>query len=155
MLNKKKVSRLNRNGRIKTLEEAKKELENLEELQKNDPAAAKIVAKAALIRTGVLNEDGSSKEHIVTESLIGYEENNMSYESIVDTMKKCMKGLRDLGDGDYEKTRSLIKDSLMDSGFVTKDGHLIVREKRAPHVEAFFKRVEDEMKASGKQRVRK
>ena len=64
---------MNRNGRIKTLEEAKKELESLEELQKNDPAAAKIVAKAALIRTGVLNEDGSSKEHIVTESLIGYE----------------------------------------------------------------------------------
>ena len=70
-------------------------------------------------------------------------------------MKKCMKGLRDLGDGDYEKTRSLIKNSLKDSGFVTKDGHLIVREKRAPHVEAFFKRVEDEMKASSKQRVRK
>ncbi len=146
---------MNRNDRIKSLEEVKKELEDLAELQKSDPEAAKIVAKAALIRTGVLNDDGSSKEQIVTESHIGYEEVNKSYENVVATMRECMDGLRYLGDGDYEKTRKLIAKSLVDSCFVDQHGHIIVHEKRAPHVEAFFKRIDDEMRASGKQRVRK
>ena len=146
---------MNRNDRIKTLEKAKKELESLENLQKSDPEAAKIVAKAALIRTGVLNEDGSSKEQIITESHIGSDVVSSSYEDVVDTMRECMRDLRDLGDGDRDKTRNLIKDSLMDSGFITRDRHIIVREKRAPHVEAFFERVEAEMRASKKQKVRK
>lgn len=144
---------MNRNDKIKALEEAKRELEDLKELQKNDPATAKIVAKAALIKTGVLNEDGSSKEEIVTESHIGYfEDNDISYEEIVNTMRDCMDGLRNLGDGDREKTRNFIKKALIDSGFVDKMGHLLVREKRAPHVEAFFKRVEAERRALEKQK---
>lgn len=147
---------MNRKDRIKALEDAKKELEDLAELQKSDPAAAKIAAKAALIRTGVLDENGNSKEEIVAEPHVGYyENNNMSYEDVVNTMRDCMDTLRDLGDGDREKTRALIRDSLIDSGFVSRDGHLIVREKRAPQVEAFFKRVEAERRASEKQKIKK
>ena len=130
-------------------------IKNLEKLEKENPEEAKRQAIEALIKSGVLNEDGSTKEQIVTESHIGYDEVNMSYETIISTMEKCMSGLRDLGDGDYEKTRSLIAKSLVDSCFVDQHGHIIVHEKRAPHVEAFFKRIEDEMNASSKQRVRK
>lgn len=56
---------MSRNNRIKTHEEVLKAIEDLRELQKTDPVAARIVARVALIKTGVLNEDGSSKEKIV------------------------------------------------------------------------------------------
>lgn len=146
---------MNKDNIVKTSEEFEKGMQDLRELEKSDPEAAKIVAKAALIRSGVLNEDVTPKESIITESHnIGFYEDNVSYETIVHTMRKCMNELRNLGDGDSEKTRELIGKSLIDSGFVDKFGHLIVREKRAPHVEAFFRRVEEETNAKN-QRVRK
>ena len=137
------------------LQDMRQAIENLEKLAKENPEEAKRQALKSLAKCGVLNDDYSPKEQIVDESYIGYEENSMSYEDIVETMKNCMEGLRNLGDGDHDKTRTLIAQSLVDSRFVDRHGHIIVREKRAPHVEAFFRRVEEEMKASGKQRVRK
>ena len=144
---------MNKNDNM--LQEMKQVMENLERLAKENPEEAKRQARESLIRCGLLNEDGSSKEHIVTESHIGYEEEELSYESVVASMKECMSNLRDLGDGDYEKTRHLIAKSLVDSCFVDQHGHIIVHEKRAPHVEAFFKRMDDQMNTLGRQRVRK
>lgn len=145
---------MNRNN-DNMLQNMKQVMENLEKLAKENPEEARKQARESLIRCGILNEDGSQKEHIVTEPHIGYEEVGMSYESVVASMKECMSVLRDLGDGDYIKTRHLIAKSLVDSCFVDQHGHIIVHEKRAPHVEAFFKRIDDEMSVSGKQRVRK
>ena len=51
-------------------------LARLTKLAHDDPETAKIVARVALIKTGVLNEDGTSKENIVDyPSHIGYETN--------------------------------------------------------------------------------
>ena len=71
MLNKKRVSNLK--NRIKTHEDIEKEIRDFKDLIKNDPETAKIVARIALIRTGVLNENGSSKENIVDYPYTGYE----------------------------------------------------------------------------------
>lgn len=138
--------------RVKALEKAKQELEDL---SKNDPETAKILARVALIKTGVLNENGTPKEQIVTEPHIGFYENNMSYEEVVDTMRDCLSSLRELGNGDLNETRVLVLRSLIDSGYIDKNGHIIAREKRAPQVEAFFRRLEAETGVSKKQRVRK
>ena len=54
---------MNRN--IKTHKEVDKYIKGLRELAKEDPETVKIIAKVALIKTGVLNEDGSSKGNIV------------------------------------------------------------------------------------------
>ena len=51
--------------RIKSHDEVIRELQDLKNLVQTDPETAKIVARVALIRTGVLNEDGSSKDQIV------------------------------------------------------------------------------------------
>lgn len=47
----------------------KKYVENLEEYTKTHPEKAKIEAEEALIETGVLNKDGSTKKEIITESV--------------------------------------------------------------------------------------
>lgn len=49
--------------------EFKKYVENLEKCTKTYPKKAKIEAEEALIETGVLNKDGSTKEKIITESV--------------------------------------------------------------------------------------
>lgn len=49
--------------------EFKKYVENLEEYAKTHPEKAKIEAEEALIETGVLNKDGSTKKEIITESV--------------------------------------------------------------------------------------
>lgn len=49
--------------------EFKKYVENLEKCAKTHPEKAKIEAEEALIKTGVLNKDGSVKEEIITESI--------------------------------------------------------------------------------------
>lgn len=49
--------------------EFKKYVENLENCAKTHPEEAKIEAEEALIKTGVLNKDGSVKEEIITESV--------------------------------------------------------------------------------------
>lgn len=49
--------------------EFKKYVENLEKCAKTHPEKAKIEAEEALIKTGVLNKDGSVKEEIITESV--------------------------------------------------------------------------------------
>ena len=146
---------MNRKEKINTLEEVKKELEDLKELQRSDPTAAKIVAKVALIKTSVLNEDKNSKEHVFTESHIDFDETNMSYEDIVDTMKNCLISLRELGGGNLVETRAIIRKTLIDSGYIDNHGHIIAREKRSPQVEEFFKRLEAEMRVSQEQRIRK
>ena len=52
-------------NQIKTHKDVEKEIRDFNDLIKNDPETAKIVARIALIRTGVLNEDGTSKDSIV------------------------------------------------------------------------------------------
>lgn len=47
----------------------KKYVENLEEYAKTHPEKAKIEAEEALIGTGVLNKDGSTKKEIIMESV--------------------------------------------------------------------------------------
>lgn len=49
--------------------EFKKYVENLEKCAKAHPEKAKIEAEEALIETGVLNKDGSTKKEIITESV--------------------------------------------------------------------------------------
>lgn len=49
--------------------ELKRYVENLEKCAKAHPEKAKIKAEEALIETGVLNKDGSTKEEIITESI--------------------------------------------------------------------------------------
>lgn len=49
--------------------EFKEYVENLEKSAKTHPEKAKIEAEKALIETGVLNKDGSTKEEIITESV--------------------------------------------------------------------------------------
>lgn len=137
------------------LQAMKQYLENFEKLAKENPEEAKIQAKESLIRCGVLNEDGSPKEHIVTEPHIGYDELSMSYEDVVATMKKCLISLRKLGEDDPEKTHDIIGKSLVDSRFIDRNGHIIVPEKRSPQVEEFFRRIERECNVSNRQRVRK
>ncbi len=70
-------------SRIKNHDDVIKAIEDFKELAKRDPETAKIVARIALIKTGVLNEDGSSKKNIVDypHSLI-YESNNVSKGSV-------------------------------------------------------------------------
>ncbi|MBQ6547141.1 MAG: hypothetical protein IJL74_04005 [Bacilli bacterium] len=52
-------------------------LDYLKQLSKDDPETAKILAMDALIKTGVLNEDGTPKESIVDEPpYVGYYTNN-------------------------------------------------------------------------------
>ena len=51
--------------RIRSHEEMMKKLEEFKEFAKSDPEAARIVARVALIKTGVLNEDGTAKEQII------------------------------------------------------------------------------------------
>lgn len=152
MQKKKKVSSLEKydiNGLRDYLEEFKK-------LAEEDPEAAKIAARVSLIRSGVLNEDGSPKENIVDEpSMIGYDVQPMSYEEVVSTMKECIKSLSELGNGNSKETHDIAVQALVDSGFVSKNGHVIVREKRSPQVEEFFKRIERQTDISGRQRVRK
>ena len=63
---------MNRRNRIKTHEDVQKKIEELKELQRKDPETARILAKIALIKTAVLNKDGSSKEQIVDYPHIGY-----------------------------------------------------------------------------------
>lgn len=137
------------------LQAMKQYLENFEKLAKENPEEAKIQAKESLIRCGVLNEDGSPKEHIVTEPHIGYDEPSMSYEDIVSTMRECYDGLKKLGEGDRKKTHDLMCQSLLDSRFIDRNGHIIVPEKRSPQVEEFFRRIESQCNISGRQRVRK
>lgn len=50
------------------LDEMKAYLKALEKLSNEDPEKAREVAKKALIRTGVLDENGEEKEKSVTES---------------------------------------------------------------------------------------
>ncbi len=63
-------------NRIKTHKDVEKEIKDFIDLIKKDPETAKIVARIALIRTGVLNENGSSKENIVDYPHTGYETNS-------------------------------------------------------------------------------
>ena len=63
-------------NRIKTHKDVEKEIKDFNDLIKKDPETAKIVVRIALIRTGVLNENGSSKENIVDYQYIGYETNS-------------------------------------------------------------------------------
>ena len=148
---------MDKNNRIKTHNDVEKELQDLKRLERDDPEAARIVAKVALIKTGVLNENGGKKEQIIESPHIGYEEENMSYEEVIATMRMCINSLRQLGEGDIKKTHAIARQSLVDSGFVSKDGHIVVRELRSPQVEEFFRRVESEhnVSVSNKQRIRK
>ena len=77
MLIKKKVSNLDRRRKssVEELSDQMKDyLARLTKLAHEDPETAKIVARVALIKTGVLNEDGTSKENIVDyPPHIGYE----------------------------------------------------------------------------------
>ncbi len=63
---------MHRNSRIKTHEEVQKELQDLKKLVQTDPETAKIIARIALIKTGVLDESGSSKGQIIDYPHIGY-----------------------------------------------------------------------------------
>lgn len=80
--------------------------------------------------------------------------NNPSYSDVVLEMNSCLEDLRSLGKGDIKVTRELVGKALMDSGFIDNNGRIIVREKRAPHIEEFFRRIEAETETS-KQKVRK
>ena len=51
--------------KIKTHDEVIRELQNLKALVQTDPETAKIVARVALIKTGVLNKNGSRKKQNV------------------------------------------------------------------------------------------
>lgn len=48
------------------MRKASEYIEYPENLKKTDPEEAKRISREALIRSGVLNEDGSKKERIVT-----------------------------------------------------------------------------------------
>ena len=60
---------------IKTHKDIEREIRDFNDLIKNDPETAKIVARIALIRTGVLNKNVSSN-NIVDYPHIGYETNS-------------------------------------------------------------------------------
>ena len=144
---------MNKEENIEIIE---KYLENMKQLAQTNPTVAKEKAREDLIRTRVLNEDGSPKEHIVDyPPHVGYDVAPMSYEEIVATMRECVGSLSKIGDGDATKTHSIAVQALIDSGFVSRDGHVIVREKRSPQVEEFFRRVESQCDMSNRQRVRK
>jgi len=146
---------MNIEDRIKSVDEMELYLEGLRQLATEDPVKAKEMARESLIKTGVLNEDGSVKEHIVDEPHVGYDKAYMSYSDIVDTMKMCLEHLRLLGDNNPEKTHEITCRSLVAAGFIDKNGHVLVPEKRSPQVEEFFRRIEQECEASSRQRVRK
>lgn len=51
----------------------RKAIVDFEELKKNDPEEAKKQSTESLIRAGILNEDGSPKEQIVTGMFFGWD----------------------------------------------------------------------------------
>ena len=57
--------------KIRTREEMKKELQDLKYLVQTDPETAKIIARIALIRSGLLDKNVKSKDQIVDHSHTG------------------------------------------------------------------------------------
>ena len=63
-------------NQIKTHKDVEKEIRDFNDLIKNDPETAKIVARIALIRTAAFYKNRSSKDNIVDYQYIGHETNS-------------------------------------------------------------------------------